>query len=144
MHNHTMEACRKRNCPETDRNTRHTKNRRNDKQSCHHCSPSEQFRLDWIYFNCARNQCNNVNTGTVSQATAGDRNLLWLANNTTALATASAPGAWVIDSEACYHIVNDWTRLYSAKKLCQRIDMKLGDDNTLTLIHHELVYISLQ
>jgi hypothetical protein len=42
----TLDVCRKRNCTETDRNTTDTKNRRHNKQSYHHGSPPEQFRLD--------------------------------------------------------------------------------------------------
>jgi hypothetical protein len=102
---------------------------RHDKQTCYYGSLPGHFKTDCIHFKCARDQRNKVNKGTASAklATAGDRDVISLAGNATALPAASAPAGWVIDSGASHHMCNDRTRLNSINKLRQPIFIELGD-----------------
>jgi len=152
MDNHTTEACGKRKHTHNDTNTGGTNTggtntggtntSRNDERTCYHCGLSGHFKSDCIHFKRARDQRNTVNKDTASLAPARDRNLIWLADNATALTAASAPAAWVIDSGASHHMCNDHTRFNSIKKLRQPIVIELRDDDKLTVRHHGLVNVS--
>jgi len=139
MDNHITEACGKRKHAESDSNTS-----RNDERTCYHCGLTGHFKADCIHFKRARDQPDKVNKHTASAllATAGDRDLIRLAENATALTAASAPAAWVIDSGASHHMCNDRTRFNSIKILRQPIVIELGDDNKVTVSHQGLVNIS--
>jgi len=172
MDNHTTEACGKRKHAENDTNTggtttsgtitggtntggtntsgtntggtntSSTNTSTNDERTCDHCGLSGHFKCDCMHFKRARDECYKVNKGTASLATAGNRNLIWLADNATALTAAPAPAAWVIDSRASHHMCNDRTRFNSIKKLCQPIVIELRDDNKVTVNHHGLDNVS--
>jgi len=136
--NHTTKACGKRKHAKGDSNTS-----RNDGWTCYHCSLTGHFKANSIHFKHARDQHNNVNKGTASPslATAGDRDLIWIAESSTALSSASAPAAWVIDSGASHHMCKDRNKFNSIKKLRQPIVIELGDDNKVTVSHYGLVNI---
>jgi len=167
MDNHTTKACGKRKHAENDTNTSgthtggtntggtntggtntggtttgSTNNSRNDEHTCYHCGISGHFKSNCIHFKHAWHQRNEVNKGTTSLATAGDRDLIWLADNATTLTAASASAASVIDSVASHHMCNDRTRFNSIKKLRQPMIIELGDDNKVAVSHHGLVNVS--
>jgi len=144
MDNHTAEACEKRKPTENDANNSKANTSRNDKQTSYHCCITGHFKADCIHFKHARDQRNQANTGTASAmlATAGHRDVIWLAENSTPLTAPSAPAAWVIDSRASHHICNNRTRFNSIKKHRQPTVMELIDDNKYTVSHHGLVNVS--
>jgi hypothetical protein len=135
MDNHTTEAGGKRNLAESNTNTS-----TNDERICYHWGLTGHFKANCVHFKPARDQRNKVNKGTASAflAAAGDRDMIWLAENATALTTASTPAAWVIHSRASHLMCNDHTRFNSIKKLHQPIVIELRDDNKVTVSHHEL------
>jgi len=142
MDNHTTEACGKSNRTENVTNTGYTSTSRNEEWTCYHCSLSGHFKSDCIHLNNTWDQHNQFNMGNWSLATACDCDLMWLANNATTLAAASAPAAWVIHSGASHHMFNDWTRFNSIKRLHQPVVIELVNDNEVTVSHHELFDIS--
>jgi len=144
MENHTTKAFGKRKHAENNTNTGNTNTSRNNERTCYHCSLSGQFKSDCIHFKHAWDQRTKINRGTASAslATVGDRDLIWLGKNASALTAASAPAAWVIDSGASHHMCNDCTRFNWIKKLCQPIVIELGDDNKVTVSQHGLVNVS--
>jgi len=142
MDNRTTEARGKRKHGENDTNTGSPNTSMNDEHTCYHRGLSGHFKSDCIHFKRARDQRNEVIKGTASLATAGDRDLILLADNVTALTAARTPAAWVIDSGASHHMCNDRTRFNSIKKLRQPIVIELGDDNKVTVSHHGLLNVS--
>jgi len=144
MDNHTTKACRRRKPTENVTNTGDTNTSNTEESTCYHCGLLGQFKTDCINFKRAWDQFNKVITGklSVALATAGDRNLIWLAKNATPLIAASAPAAWVIDSGASHSMCKDLTRFNWIKKLCQPIVIELGDNIKLTVNHHGLGSVS--
>jgi len=111
MDNHSTKACRKRLLSKNNSNNGDTNTSRNDEQTCQHCGHPGHFMANCIYFKHAWDQDNIVHNGTASIATAGDLDLIWLADNAASLTAASVPAAGVIDSAASHYMSNGCTWL---------------------------------
>jgi hypothetical protein len=118
MNNHTTEACGKIKHAES-----HTHTSNSNKWTCYHSGLTGHLKANCIHFKRAWDQRNMVNNGTASAsiATAGDRDLIRLAENATPLTAATAPAVWVIYSGASHHMWNDPTRFNSITILRQPI-----------------------
>jgi len=131
------------NCTEHDTINGDTNTSRYNERICYHCCLTEHFKANSIHFNHAWDPRNKVNEGTAStsHATAGDRDLIWLAEDATALTAASTQAGWVIDSRASHHMCIDLTWFESTNILGQPIVTDLGEYNKVTVIFHGLVNV---